>query len=146
MNINNQIVVDNNQPLVVIGGMNVIESIELAFRVCDEFCQATQKLDMPYIFKASFDKANRSSVNSFRGPGLEKGLNLLYEIKKELKVPIITDIHEPYQAKEASQVCDVLQLPAFLARQTDLIAALASTKKPIHIKKPPQKNKLNLFY
>ena len=136
MNINNRIVIGNDEPLVLIGGMNVIESKELAIQVCDEFCRVTQKLNMPYIFKASFDKANRSSIDSYRGPGLEEGLTILEEIKRKFEVPVITDVHELSQVDAVADVVDVLQVPAFLARQTDLVVAMARAMKPINIKKP----------
>ena len=122
--------------LVIIGGINVLEDINLALEVGSIFKQACIDLGFEYIFKASFDKANRSSIESFRGPGITKGLKMLDSLKSKLEVPILTDVHEPNQAEEVSRVCDVLQLPAFLARQTDLIASLAKTEKPVHIKKP----------
>ena len=122
--------------IVIIGGINVLEKTELAYEVAYAFKNTCEKLDLPYIFKASFDKANRSSLESYRGPGLKKGLKMLQEIKDTLKIPILTDVHEPFQAKEVAKTCDVLQLPAFLARQTDLVKELASTGRPIHIKKP----------
>lgn len=126
----------NDKPFVLIGGMNVLESYDLAAEICESFVTVCKKLGIPYIFKASFDKANRSSIYSYRGPGLEKGLEILAKIKEEYNVPIITDVHEPYQAKEVAEVADILQLPAFLARQTDLVEALAKTDKVINIKKP----------
>lgn len=126
----------NDQPLVLIGGMNVIEDRETLHEVADHFVKVTSKLGMPYVFKASFDKANRSSVASFRGPGLDAGLAALAEVKARFGVPIITDVHEPWQAAVVSEVADILQLPAFLARQTDLVVALARTGRPINIKKP----------
>ena len=98
--------------------------------------RVTRKLGMPYVFKASYDKANRSSIHSFRGPGLEQGLAMLATIKKEFGVPVLTDVHEPWQAAPVAEVADILQLPAFLARQTDLVEALGRTGKPINIKKP----------
>jgi 2-dehydro-3-deoxyphosphooctonate aldolase (KDO 8-P synthase) len=98
--------------------------------------EVTQKLGIPYVFKASFDKANRSSIHSFRGPGLDEGLKLLQEIKETFLVPVISDIHEIDQAAAAAEVLDILQLPAFLARQTDLVKAMAATSKPINVKKP----------
>ncbi len=128
--------VSNDRPFVLFGGMNVLESRDLAFEIAAHFVEVTKRLGVPYVFKASFDKANRSSVHSFRGPGLEKGLALLAEIKSEYGVPIITDVHEPYQAAAAAQVADVIQLPAFLARQTDLVAAMAKTGAVINVKKP----------
>lgn len=125
----------NNRPMVLIGGMNVLESEELALEVAREFKQVCQELGMPYVFKASFDKANRSSIGSFRGPGLAAGLRTLGRIKAELGVPLLTDIHEPAQAGPAAEIVDILQLPAFLSRQTDLVTALARTGAIINIKK-----------
>ncbi len=127
--------VANDRPLVLFGGMNVLESRDLALRVAEAYVEATTALDIPYVFKASFDKANRSSINSFRGPGLEEGLNILAEIKQTYNVPLITDVHEPEQCAAAAQVCDVIQLPAFLSRQTDLVVAMAKTGAVINIKK-----------
>lgn len=126
----------NNRPLVLIGGMNVIEDREVLHEVAARFVEVTGKLGIPYVFKASFDKANRSSLASFRGPGLEAGLAELASIKARFGVPVITDVHEPWQAEAVAQVADILQLPAFLARQTDLVTALARTGKPINVKKP----------
>ncbi len=122
--------------MTLIGGMNVIESSDLAFRVADAFVSVSRELDIPYIFKASFDKANRSSIHSYRGPGLDEGLRVLQEIKAEFGVPVITDVHEVAQAEPVAEICDVLQVPAFLARQTDLIAAVAATGAAINVKKP----------
>ncbi|TNE60808.1 MAG: 3-deoxy-8-phosphooctulonate synthase [Alphaproteobacteria bacterium] len=130
------ITVANDAPFVLFGGMNVLESRELAFEVAGTFVEVTSKLGIPYVFKASFDKANRSSVHSFRGPGLERGLQLLADLKAEFGVPVITDVHEPEQAAPAAGVADVIQLPAFLARQTDLVAAMAATGQVINVKKP----------
>lgn len=127
--------IGNDKPFVLFGGMNVLESRELALRVCEEYVRVTERLKIPYVFKASFDKANRSSVSSFRGPGLEEGLRIFEEIKKTFNVPIITDVHEPYQAAPVAEVCDIIQLPAFLSRQTDLVVAMAKTKAIINIKK-----------
>lgn len=127
--------VANDQPLTLFGGMNVLESRDLALQVAEHFVQSCAKLNMPYVFKASFDKANRSSITSFRGPGLDEGLRLLQEIKTTFNVPVITDVHEPHQAAAVAEVADVLQLPAFLSRQTDLVIALAKTGKAINIKK-----------
>ncbi|MDR5899189.1 3-deoxy-8-phosphooctulonate synthase [Halomonas vilamensis] len=126
----------NSLPLMLLGGINVLESRELAMDVAQEYVNVTQKLGMPYVFKASFDKANRSSIHSFRGPGLEKGLEMLAEVKSRFGVPIITDVHEPWQAAAAAEVADIIQLPAFLARQTDLVVAMAKTGAAINIKKP----------
>ncbi len=127
--------VSNALPFTLFGGMNVLESRELALEIAEAYKEITQKLGIPYIFKASFDKANRSSITSFRGPGLEKGCEILAEIKETYDVPVISDIHEPFQAKPAAEVIDVLQLPAFLCRQTDLVVALAKTGRPINVKK-----------
>ena len=126
----------NDAPFVLIGGMNVIEGEEIALTVAERFVDVTSELGIPYVFKASFDKANRSSINSFRGPGLEKGLRILAEIKGRFGVPLLTDVHEPNQAAPAAEVVDILQLPAFLARQTDLVVAIARTGAAINIKKP----------
>jgi 2-dehydro-3-deoxyphosphooctonate aldolase (KDO 8-P synthase) len=128
--------VGNNLPLVLFGGINVLESRDLAMRAAEEYVRVTSDLGMPYVFKASFDKANRSSIHSFRGPGLEVGLKILEEVKDQFNVPIITDIHEADQAQSVAEVCEVIQLPAFLARQTDLVAAMAATDRVINIKKP----------
>ncbi|MBD3657427.1 MULTISPECIES: 3-deoxy-8-phosphooctulonate synthase [Marinobacter] len=125
----------NDKPFVLFGGMNVLESRELAFEVAEAYVEVTRKLGIPYVFKASFDKANRSSINSFRGPGLDEGLRILADIKSRFNVPIISDIHEPHQAAPAAEVCDVIQLPAFLSRQTDLVVAMARTGAVINIKK-----------
>ena len=127
--------VSNDLPFVLFGGMNVLESRELALEVASAYKEVTDRLGIPYIFKASFDKANRSSVASFRGPGLEKGCEILAEIKQTFDVPVISDIHEPHQAKPAAEVIDVLQLPAFLCRQTDLVVTLAETGRPVNVKK-----------
>ena len=134
--INNQIKVGNEQPFVLFGGINVLESRDLALQACDVYVKVTQELGIPYVFKASFDKANRSSIHSYRGPGLDDGLKLLQEVRQTYNVPVLTDIHEPWQAEPVAQVADVLQLPAFLARQTDLVVAMAKTGKTINIKKP----------
>ena len=128
--------IGNNKPLTLMGGMNVLESRDLAMQVAEDFKKVTDKLNINYIFKASFDKANRSSIASYRGPGLEEGLNILKEVSYEFDVPVITDIHEPDQAEPVSEICEVIQIPAFLARQTDLVNAAASTKSIIQFKKP----------
>jgi 2-dehydro-3-deoxyphosphooctonate aldolase (KDO 8-P synthase) len=130
------VAIGNQRPLVVIGGINVLESEDLALEVGSAFKAACQRLGLGYVFKASFDKANRSSIHSFRGPGLERGLQMLSRVKQQLGVPVLTDVHEPHQVPAAAAVCDVLQLPAFLARQTDLVVALAAAGVPVHIKKP----------
>ncbi|EEB45026.1 3-deoxy-8-phosphooctulonate synthase [Providencia alcalifaciens DSM 30120] len=128
--------VANDLPFVLFGGMNVLESRDMAMKVCEHYVTVTQKLGIPYVFKASFDKANRSSIHSYRGPGLEEGMKIFQEIKQTFGVKIITDVHEPDQAQPVSEVVDVIQLPAFLARQTDLVAAMAKTDAVINIKKP----------
>lgn len=128
--------VANDAPFVLFAGMNVLESRDLAFEIAGVFKEITADMGIPFVFKASFDKANRSSVHSFRGPGLDKGLLILSEIKKEYDVPILTDVHEPHQAAPAADVADVIQLPAFLARQTDLVAAMAATDAVVNVKKP----------
>lgn len=126
----------NDGPLVLIGGMNVIESREMLFSVAEKFVEVTRELGLPFVFKASFDKANRSSIKSFRGPGLVEGLEALAALKARFGFPILTDVHEPAQAQEVAQVADILQLPAFLARQTDLVTAMARTGAVINVKKP----------
>lgn len=125
----------NENSFALVGGLNVLESESIALQVAETFRSITDKLRIPFIFKASFDKANRSSIDSFRGPGLDEGLQILEKIKSEFDVPILTDIHEPFQAAPAADVADVLQLPAFLSRQTDLIVAAAKTGAAINIKK-----------
>ena len=128
--------IDNTEPMVLMGGMNVLESRDLAMQIAETFREITQKKNINYIFKGSFDKANRSSINSYRGPGIEDGLKILEEISNTFDIPVITDIHEPDQAKPVSEICEVVQIPAFLARQTDLIKAAAKTKSIIQFKKP----------
>ena len=128
--------VANHLPFVLFGGMNVLESRDLAMRIAEPYVEVTQKLNIPYVFKASFDKANRSSVTSYRGPGMEEGLRIFEEIKSTFNVPLITDVHEPHQAAPVADVVDVIQLPAFLARQTDLVVAMAKTGAVINVKKP----------
>ena len=126
----------NDRLFVLFGGINVLESKDLALRACEEYQRVTRKLGIPYVFKASFDKANRSSIHSYRGPGLEEGMKIFEAVKKEFGVPVITDVHEPWQAAPVAEVADILQLPAFLARQTDLVVALAKTQRVVNIKKP----------
>ena len=128
--------IDNSAPMTLMGGMNVLESRDLAMMVAERFKEVSQKLNISYIFKGSFDKANRSSINSFRGPGIEEGLKILQEVSTTYEVPVITDIHEPDQAKAVSEVCEVIQIPAFLARQTDLVSSAAKTDSIIQFKKP----------
>ena len=126
----------NDQPMVLIGGINVLESAELAMESAAEFVRVCDQLSLPHVFKASFDKANRSSIHSFRGPGLEAGLKILADVKSTHNVPVLTDVHTPEQAAPVAEICDILQLPAFLARQTDLVEAMARTGAAINIKKP----------
>ena len=128
--------VSNQGAFTLFGGVNVLESRDLALRSAEEYVRVTGKLGIPYVFKGSFDKANRSSIHSYRGPGLEEGLKILQAVKDAFGVPVITDVHEPWQAAAVAEVADVLQLPAFLARQTDLVVALAKTGRVINIKKP----------
>ena len=130
---------DESDGLVGILGLNVLEDLDLALTVGKHLREVTDRLDMPFVFKASFDKANRSSIKSYRGPGLEKGLRILEAVKKEFDVPVITDIHEPDQAETVAEVADILQIPAFLIRQTDLVVSIAQAaqkhKRLIHAKK-----------
>lgn len=128
--------VGNDQPFVLFGGMNVLESRDMAMQIAEAYVKVTSELNIPYVFKASFDKANRSSMHSYRGPGLEEGLRIFEEIKTQFNVPLITDVHEPHQAQAVADVVDVIQLPAFLARQTDLVVAMAKTGAVINVKKP----------
>ena len=130
-----QIHMGNDQPFVLFGGMNVLESKDLAFEIAETYIDITTRLGIPYVFKASFDKANRSSLPSYRGPGLDKGLQWLEELKAKYNVPVITDIHEPFQAEPVAQVADIIQLPAFLSRQTELVEAIAKSGAIINIKK-----------
>lgn len=125
----------NDAPMVLIGGLNVLESESLALETAQTFADICKSLAIPFIFKASFDKANRSSVSSYRGAGLEAGLKILEQVKSSCNVPLITDIHEPHQAAPVAEIVDILQLPAFLSRQTDLVKAMANTGKVINIKK-----------
>lgn len=126
----------NELPFTLFGGVNVLESKDMALNSCEHYVNVTAKLGIPYVFKASFDKANRSSIHSYRGPGLEEGLRILESVRDTFGVPVITDVHEPWQAEPVAEVADILQLPAFLARQTDLVLAMARSGKPINIKKP----------
>lgn len=123
-------------PFVLFGGMNVLETSDLAMKICDHYVKVTDRLKIPYVFKASFDKANRSSIHSYRGPGLDKGLEIFQKLKDTFGVKIVTDVHEANQVKKVSEIVDVLQLPAFLARQTDLITEMAKTDLVINVKKP----------
>jgi 2-dehydro-3-deoxyphosphooctonate aldolase (KDO 8-P synthase) len=128
--------IGNEAPFVLLGGVNVLESRDFALQVAEHYVEVCTRLCIPFVFKASYDKANRSSIHSFRGPGLEEGLSILAEVKSTFGVPLITDVHTPEQAAPAAEVCDIIQLPAFLARQTDLVAAMAATGAAINIKKP----------
>ena len=128
--------VSNDAPMVLFGGMNVLESRDLAMQIAEAYVEVTQKLGISYVFKASFDKANRSSIHSFRGPGVDEGLKIFQEIKNTFNIPLITDVHEIDQASPVAEVCDIIQLPAFLARQTDLVKAMAETGAVINVKKP----------
>ncbi len=144
--------VANHLPLVLFGGLNVLENLDLTLRTCAHYVDVTRKLGIPLVFKASFDKANRSSIHSYRGVGLEEGMKIFAAVKQEFGVPLITDVHEPFQATPVAEMVDVLQLPAFLARQTDLVVALAQTGKVVNIKKPQflspyqMKNIVEKFY
>ncbi|WP_169392954.1 MULTISPECIES: 3-deoxy-8-phosphooctulonate synthase [Psychrobacter] len=129
------IIIGNDKPFVLFGGMNVLESKELAFEIAEQYIEICNRLNIGFVFKASFDKANRSSLTSFRGPGLETGMDWLGQIKAKFGVPVITDVHEPYQAAPVAEVADIIQLPAFLSRQTDLVQAMAKTGAIINIKK-----------
>ena len=128
--------IGNDLPLTVIGGLNVLEDYDLAARTCEHFQEVCAELRLNYVFKASFHKANRSSLHSFRGPGLETGMKIFDLIKANFHVPVITDVHEPFQCELVAPHVDILQLPAFLARQTDLVHAMAKTGKVINVKKP----------
>ena len=126
----------NDKPFVLVGGVNVLESEQFAVDVAGVYQEVCSKLGIPLVFKASYDKANRSSIHSFRGPGLEAGLAIFEAVKKATGLPTITDIHSPEEAAPAASVVDIIQLPAFLARQTDLVSAMAQTGAVINIKKP----------
>lgn len=136
MQLTKDIVLSNESSFVLFGGINVMEDLDTTLRACDHYVQVTRKLGIPFVFKASFDKANRSSIHSYRGVGVDAGLKIFQTVKDTFLVPIITDVHEPWQAAPVAEVVDILQLPAFLARQTDLVIAMAKTRKPINIKKP----------
>ena len=126
----------NDRPFVLLGGVNVLEDLDFALRCADHYKQVCERLGIPLVFKASYDKANRSSIHSFRGPGLTEGLRILQAVKDTHAIPVITDVHSPEEAVAAAQVADIIQLPAFLARQTDLVRAMAETGAVINIKKP----------
>ena len=126
----------NNQPFVLLGGVNVLEDLDFSLRCAAHYKDVCERLGIPLVFKASYDKANRSSIHSFRGPGLNQGLEILQAIKDTHGIPVITDVHSPEEAAAAARVADIIQLPAFLARQTDLVRAMAETGSVINIKKP----------
>ena len=132
----NNIKLSNSTPFVLFGGVNVLENKDMTLAVCEQFVQVTQALGIDFVFKASFDKANRSSTHSYRGVGLDEGMEIFAAVKQTFGCSVITDVHEIGQVNTAAEVCDVLQIPAFLARQTDLVAAVAKAGKPINIKKP----------
>ena len=132
----NNFKIGNQESMTLMGGVNVLESDSVVMKVAEKFAETTSRLKINWIFKGSYDKANRSSIASYRGPGLEEGLRMLEKVKSEFDVPIVTDIHEPSQAEPASKVSDVIQIPAFLCRQTDLVAAAANTQRIIQFKKP----------
>ncbi|SEM44813.1 2-dehydro-3-deoxyphosphooctonate aldolase (KDO 8-P synthase) [Pseudoxanthomonas sp. GM95] len=134
--INDTVSIGNNAPFVLFGGLNVLEDLDSTLFAAEAYKRVTDKLGIPYVFKASFDKANRSSINSYRGVGLEEGIRIFEEVKRQLGVPLITDVHEVAQAAPVAEVVDVLQIPAFLARQTDLVAAIGRTGAAVNIKKP----------
>ena len=130
------VVVGNRLPFVLFGGLNVLEDLDSTLHAAEHFTTVTRKLGIPYVFKASFDKANRSSIASYRGVGLDEGLRIFEEVKRRFGIPVITDVHEVAQAAPVADVVDVLQIPAFLARQTDLVRAIAETGRAVNIKKP----------
>ena len=130
------ITVANERPFTLFGGINVLEDLDSTLRACAHYVRVTEKLGIPFVFKASFDKANRSSVHSYRGVGLDEGMKIFATVKREFGVPVLTDVHEPHQCAPVAEVCDVLQLPASLARQTDLVRAMAATGRVINVKKP----------
>jgi len=130
-----EICLSNNSSLVLISGLNVLEDESIVKEVVGELKKVSDELDIPFIFKASYDKANRSSIESFRGPGIENGLEVLRKIKSDYKVPVMSDVHSPGEVKKAKEILDVIQIPAFLCRQTDLISSAATTGLPVNIKK-----------
>jgi 2-dehydro-3-deoxyphosphooctonate aldolase (KDO 8-P synthase) len=134
--ISEHVVVGNALPFVLFGGLNVLEDLDATLFACEAYVGATRRLGIPYVFKASFDKANRSSISSYRGVGMDAGLRIFQEVKRRFDVPVITDVHEVEQAAPVAEVVDVLQIPAFLARQTDLVVAVAKTGRAVNIKKP----------
>ena len=134
--IDDTVSVANDAPFVLFGGLNVLEDLDSTLHAAAHYVEVTDRLGIPFVFKASFDKANRSSIHSYRGVGLDEGLRIFQEVKARFGVPVITDVHEPAQAAPVAEVVDVLQLPAFLARQTDLVEAIARTGRVVNIKKP----------
>ena len=126
----------NDRPFALLGGVNVLEDLDFALRCSKHYKDVCERLNIPLVFKASYDKANRSSIHSFRGPGLKHGLEILQAVKDTHGIPVITDVHSPEEAAAAAKVADIIQLPAFLARQTDLVRAMAETGAVINIKKP----------
>ena len=135
LKLNNSTIV-NAEPMTLMGGVNVLESESIAMTVAEQFARAASDFHVNWIFKGSFDKANRSSISSYRGPGIDEGLKILEKIKNNFDVPVITDIHESSQANQVAEICDIIQIPAFLCRQTDLVTAAAQTNKIIQFKKP----------
>lgn len=136
INLSSGVSISNSLPFVLFGGINVIEDLSSTLFACEKYVKVTGKLGIPYVFKASFDKANRSSIESYRGVGLDEGLRILSSVKDNFGVEIITDVHEVEQAAVVAEVADIIQIPAFLARQTDLVAAVARTGRVINVKKP----------
>jgi len=132
----NYSIIGNAEPMTLMGGVNVLESESIAMTVAEQFARAASDFHVNWIFKGSFDKANRSSISSYRGPGIDEGLKILEKIKNTFNVPVITDIHESGQANQVADICDIIQIPAFLCRQTDLVTAAAQTNKIIQFKKP----------
>lgn len=132
----NTVTVSNQDPFVLFGGINVLEDLDSTLAACARYVDVTRRLNIPFVFKASFDKANRSSIHSYRGVGLDEGLRIFEAVKREFGVPVLTDVHEIGQAKPVAEIVDVLQVPAFLARQTDLVVAIAQTGRVVNIKKP----------
>ena len=132
----NNSIIGNAEPMTLMGGVNVLESESIAMTVAEQFARAASDFHVNWIFKGSFDKANRSSISSYRGPGIDEGLKILEKIKNTFDVPVITDIHESSQANQVAEICDIIQIPAFLCRQTDLVTAAAQTNKIIQFKKP----------
>ncbi|REE23696.1 2-dehydro-3-deoxyphosphooctonate aldolase (KDO 8-P synthase) [Paraburkholderia sp. BL27I4N3] len=130
------VTVSNRLPFVLFGGINVLEDLDSTLYACRHYVETTAKLNIPFVFKASFDKANRSSIHSYRGVGMDEGLSIFAAVKREFGMPVIADVHEVEQAARVAEVVDVLQVPAFLARQTDLVVAIAKTGRVINIKKP----------